>query len=75
MGESMMEQWVENLFTKEVLKEAATRFGADASDAKKLGDFENYVYEVKRDGKPYISETDTLLASLKIGSRRRINMD
>lgn len=49
-----MEQWVENLFTKEVLEDAATRYGADATDAKKLGDFENYVYEVKRDGKPFI---------------------
>ena len=49
-----MEQWVENLFSKEVLKEAATCYKADASNAKKLGDFENYVYEVQRDGKPYI---------------------
>ena len=49
-----MEQWVENLFTKEVLKDAASRYGADATEAKKLGDFENYVYEVKRDGKPFI---------------------
>ena len=49
-----MEQWVENLFSEDVLKEAAKRFGADATDAKKLGDFENYVFEVKREGKPYI---------------------
>lgn len=49
-----MEQWVENLFSGEVLDEAALRYKADASEAKKLGDFENYVYEVKRDGKPYI---------------------
>ncbi|MGE6486716.1 phosphotransferase enzyme family protein [Paenisporosarcina sp. NPDC076898] len=49
-----MEQWVENLFSEDVLNEAATRFGADATDAKKLGDFENYVFEVKREGKPYI---------------------
>ncbi|NIK76530.1 Ser/Thr protein kinase RdoA (MazF antagonist) [Paenibacillus castaneae] len=49
-----MEQWVENLFSKEVLNEAALRYKADASNAKKLGDFENYVYEVERDGKGYI---------------------
>lgn len=49
-----MEQWIENLFSQEVLYEAALRYKADASDAKKLGDFENYVYEVTRDGKPYI---------------------
>lgn len=49
-----MEQWVENLFSKEVLNEAASCYKADASNAKKLGDFENYVYEVQRDGKPYI---------------------
>jgi len=49
-----MEQWVENLFSQEVLHEAALRYKADASNAKKLGDFENYVYEVTRDGQPYI---------------------
>ncbi|MFX3673642.1 MAG: phosphotransferase enzyme family protein [Paenisporosarcina sp.] len=49
-----MEQWVENLFSKEVLDEAASRYKADATNAKKLGDFENYVYEVERGGKSYI---------------------
>lgn len=49
-----MEQWVENLFSQEVLKEAASRYEADVTQAKKLGDFENYVYEVEKDGKPYI---------------------
>lgn len=49
-----MEQWVDDLFSQEVLKEAASRYEANATNAKKLGDFENYVYEVKRDGKSYI---------------------
>ncbi|HSO57672.1 MAG TPA: phosphotransferase [Paenisporosarcina sp.] len=49
-----MEQWVEKLFTENVLKEAAARYGANASNVKKLGDFENYVYEVERAGTPYI---------------------
>ena len=49
-----MEQWVEKLFTEDVLKEAAARYGANSTNAKKLGDFENYVYEVERNGTPYI---------------------
>lgn len=49
-----MEQWVENLFSHEVLNEAALRYKADVSKAKKLGDFENYVFEVNRNDKPYI---------------------
>jgi Ser/Thr protein kinase RdoA (MazF antagonist) len=49
-----MELWVEKLFTEDVLKEASSRYGANASNAKKLGDFENYVYEVERDGTPFI---------------------
>lgn len=49
-----MEQWVEKLFSQEVLNEAALCYKADASNAKKLGDFENYVFEVERNDKPYI---------------------
>ncbi|WP_175988042.1 phosphotransferase enzyme family protein [Bacillus sp. Marseille-Q1617] len=49
-----MEKWIENLFNEEILETAAKRFGCDASLAKKLGDFENYVYEVHKEGTPYI---------------------
>ncbi|MET1014132.1 MAG: phosphotransferase [Paenisporosarcina sp.] len=49
-----MEQWIEDLFSQEVLNKAAAFFHADARDARKLGDFENYVYEVIKDGTPYI---------------------
>lgn len=49
-----MEKWIEELFTEEVLREAASRFSCDIENAKKLGDFENYVYEVHRGETPYI---------------------
>ncbi|TMU88286.1 hypothetical protein FGG79_09365 [Bacillus sp. BHET2] len=49
-----MEKWIEELFTEEILSVSATRFGCETSQAKKLGDFENYVYEVHKDGVPYI---------------------
>ncbi|WP_040949660.1 phosphotransferase enzyme family protein [Gorillibacterium massiliense] len=40
-----MEKEVERLFSQELLKEAARRFGLADHDFRKLGDFENYVYE------------------------------
>ncbi len=49
-----MEQWVEDLFSEEILQTAASRYDADATNAKKLGDFENYVFEVKKNGSPFI---------------------
>ncbi|KIL51812.1 phosphotransferase enzyme family protein [Jeotgalibacillus soli] len=49
-----MEQWIEALFTKDLLNEAASRYNADATEAKKLGDFENYVFEVYKNDQPYI---------------------
>ncbi|MBM7552193.1 phosphotransferase enzyme family protein [Thalassobacillus pellis] len=49
-----MEKWIEVLFSEEILNEAAARYHADVSKAKKLGDFENYVFEVQRDGQPFI---------------------
>ena len=49
-----MEKWIQELFTEDVLKDAASRFGCGTSHAKKLGDFENYVYEVHRGEVPYI---------------------
>ncbi|WP_226677255.1 phosphotransferase enzyme family protein [Rossellomorea aquimaris] len=49
-----MEKWIQELFTEDVLKDAASRFGCGTSHAKKLGDFENYVYEVHKGEVPYI---------------------
>ena len=49
-----MEKFVEDLFTKEVLQQAADFYGGDIENAKKLGDFENYVYEIHKQGKPCI---------------------
>ncbi|BCB02814.1 phosphotransferase enzyme family protein [Bacillus sp. KH172YL63] len=49
-----MEKWIEELFTGEILADAASRFGCDVKEAKKLGDFENYVYEVHKEESPYI---------------------
>jgi amicoumacin kinase len=49
-----MEKWIEDLFSVELLEKAAGKFGCEASMAKKLGDFENYVYEVHKGDRPYI---------------------
>ncbi|WP_096155915.1 phosphotransferase enzyme family protein [Bacillus sp. FJAT-45066] len=49
-----MEKWVEQLFNDDILKKAAGKYGADSTEAKKLGDFENYVFEVTKDSKPFI---------------------
>ncbi|MFD2922988.1 phosphotransferase enzyme family protein [Halobacillus naozhouensis] len=49
-----MEQWIEDQFSEDLLKQASRQFQADAADAKKLGDFENYVFEVYRNDQPYI---------------------
>lgn len=45
-----MEQEVEQLFGEDILREAAVRFGLKADAWKKLGDFENYVFEADKDG-------------------------
>ncbi len=49
-----MEQSVERLFSQQLLSEAASRFSADANQAKNLNGFENYVYEVYKNGNPYV---------------------
>ncbi|KMM39486.1 phosphotransferase enzyme family protein [Guptibacillus hwajinpoensis] len=43
-----MEAWIEALFSNAIVEEAMTLFGIHGEEKKKLGDFENYVYEVKR---------------------------
>ncbi|KZZ83546.1 phosphotransferase enzyme family protein [Bacillus sp. SJS] len=68
-----MEPSVRKQFNEEIIKEAAHFFGADAQIAKKLGEAENYVYEVKLDGAPAIlrithsshRSLDQLLAELE----------
>ncbi len=49
-----MEKWIEDLFTQDILEEAAKRYSCSIANSKKLGDFENYVFEVHRNGAPYI---------------------
>jgi amicoumacin kinase len=49
-----MENWVEQLFNEDILQKAADFYGGNISKAKKLGDFENYVYEIHKEEKPYI---------------------
>ena len=49
----MMEKIVDALMTKELLSKFLSLYGLDQS-VKKLGDFENFVFEVYREGKPLI---------------------
>lgn len=49
-----MEASVERIFSKELVKLAGHFFQVNAKDPVKLGDAENYVFEVYRDGTPYI---------------------
>ncbi|MFD2045462.1 phosphotransferase enzyme family protein [Ornithinibacillus salinisoli] len=48
-----MERIVEQVFTKEVMDQAIDRFSVQ-KEYKKLGDFENYVFEVYKKDTPYI---------------------
>jgi amicoumacin kinase len=48
-----MEKAVSNLMNQEILDEFLGRFGLE-KEVKKLGDFENYVYETYKNGQPYI---------------------
>ena len=48
-----MEKAVSSLMTQEILQSFLERFGLER-EVKKLGDFENYVYETNRNGHPYI---------------------
>jgi Ser/Thr protein kinase RdoA (MazF antagonist) len=49
-----VEREVELQFSQEVLFEAAQRFGMSTDSLKRLGDFENYVYEGEIDGVSYV---------------------
>ncbi|WP_099157368.1 phosphotransferase enzyme family protein [Virgibacillus ndiopensis] len=48
-----MEKSVENVFSSDVVEQLLHYFKLD-SKTTKLGDFENYVFEVQRDSSPYI---------------------
>lgn len=48
-----MEKIVDGLMTQVLLKKFLNLYGLE-SEVKKLGDFENYVFETYMDGKPYI---------------------
>ncbi|AZU62309.1 phosphotransferase enzyme family protein [Neobacillus mesonae] len=49
-----MEESVSRLFTEDLLKKALSLFDASEKEPKKLGDFENYVFEVDRNGTPFV---------------------
>ncbi|MFE4243851.1 phosphotransferase enzyme family protein [Peribacillus butanolivorans] len=49
-----MEAAVENIFTNEMVELAGRFFQVSAESPVKLGDAENYVFEVYRDGTPFI---------------------
>ncbi|MBT2687788.1 phosphotransferase [Bacillus sp. ISL-47] len=49
-----MEKAVEDLMTGDILSKILLTYSLDKKDYKKLGDFENYVYEVYRNEEPYI---------------------
>jgi amicoumacin kinase len=49
-----MEASVERVFSKKVIELTGDFFGVNTEEAVKLGDAENYVFEVYRDGVPYI---------------------
>ncbi|MGZ9819650.1 phosphotransferase enzyme family protein [Peribacillus simplex] len=68
-----MEAAVERIFSNELVKLAGHFFQVNAGNPVKLGDAENYVFEVYRDGTPYILRMthqshrtkDQVLAELK----------
>ncbi len=49
-----MEKHIKSLFTDEILKKAALSFGAEKSTIKKVGGFENFIYEFKLNQVNYI---------------------
>jgi Ser/Thr protein kinase RdoA (MazF antagonist) len=49
-----MERSVEQLFSEAVIREAEHRFDLDKNKSKKIGDFENYVFQVNRNDEPLI---------------------
>lgn len=49
-----MEAHVEKCFNESVLQRALAKFGGNRNQFKKLGDFENYVYEIFIENVPYI---------------------
>ena len=49
-----MEAWIEAMFSEKIVDEAINRFGMEAINITKQGDFENYVYEVEESEKAWI---------------------
>ncbi|MFJ7755311.1 phosphotransferase enzyme family protein [Peribacillus muralis] len=49
-----MEESIERIFTAEMVESAGRFFQVNTENPVKLGDAENYVFEVNRDGTPYI---------------------
>ncbi len=49
-----MEAWIEAMFSQTFVDEAIDRFGIQKTGVKKLGDFENYVFEVEEKNMSWI---------------------
>ncbi|MFJ5714690.1 phosphotransferase enzyme family protein [Neobacillus sp. NPDC093127] len=49
-----MEESVSRLLTEELIQKALSLFAATEQEPKKLGDFENYAFEVYRNGIPFV---------------------
>jgi len=49
-----MDKRIRELFTDDVLEKAAILFGSSLEKTKKVGGFENYIYQYNRDGLDYI---------------------
>ncbi|WP_084315276.1 phosphotransferase enzyme family protein [Clostridium hydrogeniformans] len=45
---------IKDLFNIEILKETASRFGVDTSTLELLGNYQNYIYQYKKESKEYI---------------------
>lgn len=49
-----MEQHIANAMNDEIIKKAAPKYGVHFNDIKRLGGFENFIYEFKKDGNEYV---------------------
>jgi amicoumacin kinase len=49
-----MEAWIDAMFSQTLVDEASKRFGIQVTRIKKIGDFENYVFEVKDKNRAWI---------------------
>lgn len=53
-GVKKLKKEVKELLSEHILKEAAKRFGVDILELNLIGDFQNFIYEYKKQNKSYI---------------------